>query len=108
MPNNFPREDMHQMVTAEDLARLEAVRLQQNAFVIHEDHLGSKVRSSREADIQGIVTRGRRALHRASDSLRGSMSEAAKHDYRHVVDVESIREHMNDVAGSKQFLDEDI
>lgn len=96
MPNNFPREDMHQMVTAEDLARLEAMKLQRSAFVIHEDHLGSKVRSSHEADIQGIVTRGYSVLARSSQGLRDSISKAAKPP--HVVNFPDLKAEMNKQA----------
>lgn len=96
MPNNFPREDMHQMVTAEDLAHLEAVMLSHNAFVTHEDHLGSKVRSSHEADIQGIVTRGYSALARSSQDLRDSISKAAKPP--HVVNFPDLKAEMNKQA----------
>jgi hypothetical protein len=107
MPNNFPREDMHQMVTAEDIARLEAVSLPNNTFVTHEDHLGGKVRSSLEADIQGIVTRGHRALARSSQGLRNSISKAAKPP--HVVNFPGLKAEMNKKAAVQSYdLGEDI
>jgi len=108
MPNHYPREDMHQMVTTDDVARLEALTLPNNSLVRHEDHHGTIVNSSRQADIQGIVVRGHQALHRASTKARDDMNEAAKHDFRHVVDVEGIKEQMNDAAVGWQSHAEDI
>ena len=67
MANNYPRDGMNQLVTADDIAKLEGIALPYNAYVIHEDHLGGKTIASGEADIQGIVVRG----HRLCMGLRG-------------------------------------
>lgn len=100
---------MHQTVTAKDIARLEALSVPSNSFVRHEKVDGSISRLSRESDIQGIVTRGHRALQKASNNLGNSMSEASRHTYRHVVDVENIKEQMNDAAiGWREAISEDI